>query len=295
MSSPVEQVLSRRASRPAAGVEAVSLVAAVALHVLIVALAFLLPRFQPRPEPLEFVPVKVIPAAALGVRRPAPPRPKPAPPQPEKAVQEPERPDPEPEPEPAKPEPVKPRPEPEKPAPKPVDQAPVLPTKEPEKRPDRARPSPATAPATPRKPVPEPPRPGPDSKGGKGTTGKPEDTGDQTGRRGSATGNPLGTTAFGSEIAGLDNPDFTYGYYIDQLLSRIDSNWVRPAVGDTVRAVVSFRIQRNGSITPPEITESSGNGAFDLAALRAVSNAAPFPPLPRAYRHDSLGVNLIVR
>jgi protein TonB len=292
MSNPVEQVLSRRAQRPTARLEAVSIGAAVALHVLLVAVAFLLPRFQPRPEPLEFVPVQVIPAAALGVRRPAPPRPKPAPPQPEKAVQEPERPAPEPEPEP---EPVKPKPAPEKPAPKPVDQAPVLPTKEPEKRPDRTRPSPPAPAASSRKPVPESPRSGPDSKAGKGTTGKPEDSGDQTGRRGSPTGNPLGTTSFGSEIAGLDNPDFTYGYYIDQLLSRINSNWVRPAVGDNVRAVVSFRIQRNGSITPPEVTESSGNGAFDLAALRAVSNAAPFPPLPRAYRHDSLGVNLIVR
>ena len=39
------------------------------------------------------------------------------------------------------------------------------------------------------------------------------------------------------------------------------------------------------------MAESSGYNSFDLAALRAVQNASPFPPLPRAYRHDSLGVN----
>jgi len=43
-----------------------------------------------------------------------------------------------------------------------------------------------------------------------------------------------------------------------------------------------------------KISESSGYNSFDLAALRAVQNAAPFPPLPRAYSHDDLGVNLIV-
>jgi TonB family protein len=43
------------------------------------------------------------------------------------------------------------------------------------------------------------------------------------------------------------------------------------------------------------VAQSSGYNSFDLAALRAVQNASPFPPLPRAYRQDSLGVNLIVR
>jgi protein TonB len=59
--------------------------------------------------------------------------------------------------------------------------------------------------------------------------------------------------------------------------------------------VVVFRIHQDGSITDLRVEQSSGFSAFDLAAMRAVSNAAPFPPLPRAYRHDSLGVNLIVR
>jgi protein TonB len=105
----------------------------------------------------------------------------------------------------------------------------------------------------------------------------------------------MGSTVFGSEIAGIDNPDFTYGYYLDRLLSLIDANWDRPALGSGVRAVISFRIERNGDMTGLRVSESSGYNSFDLAAMRAVQNASPFPPLPRAYRHDSLGVNLIVR
>jgi TonB family protein len=44
-----------------------------------------------------------------------------------------------------------------------------------------------------------------------------------------------------------------------------------------------------------EVRESSGSRAFDLAALRAVRNASPLPPLPASYREDVLAVNLIVR
>ncbi|MFY9826882.1 MAG: energy transducer TonB, partial [Thermoanaerobaculia bacterium] len=117
----------------------------------------------------------------------------------------------------------------------------------------------------------------------------------EAGRRGSATGNPLGTSAFGSQIAGLDNPDFKFGYYLDQLLSAIDAKWARPPLGDRVQCTIAFRIQRDGSIAELTVARSSGYNSFDLAALRAVQNAAPFPPLPRAYRNDSLGVNLIVR
>ena len=35
--------------------------------------------------------------------------------------------------------------------------------------------------------------------------------------------------------------------------------------------------------------------SFDLAGLRAVSAAAPMPPLPRDFPHDSLGVRLVIR
>ena len=263
MNQEVHRVLAARARRDGRRTEAASLAAAFLLHALALAVALILPRLQPRPEPLQFVPVQVIPAQALGVRRPAPPRPKP--------VEEKPAPEPEPEPEPPQEEP---EPEEAAPPPKPADDVPVLPSREETKKPEPKRPD---------KPAPtEETRPGV----------APGETGDQLGRRGASTGSPVGTTAFGSQI-GVENPDFTYGYYLDRLLSLIDAQWQRPNMGE-VKAVIHFQIGKDGSISDLRVAESSGYYSFDFAALRAVQSAAPFPPLPRGYKNDSLGVNLIV-
>ena len=279
----VNGVLAERARRTGRQAEARSLLAALALHGLLLAAALLAPRLTPRPEPLEFVPVQIIPAQALGVRRPAPPRRKtpPAPPAEET---------PAPEPEPAA----------APPKPEPADDVPVLPDPDSKKKKEETRPKPATPAATPAPSRPAP-DPGETSREGSGKTEEgtsgtaPGETGDQLGRRGGPRGNPLGTTAFGSEVGSLDNPDFTFGYYLDRMLSLIDAQWARPGMGSGVKAVIFFRIHRDGSMTDLRVEQSSGYNSFDLAALRAVQNAAPFPPLPRAYKHQDLGVNLIVR
>jgi protein TonB len=99
----------------------------------------------------------------------------------------------------------------------------------------------------------------------------------------------------GPAVAGLDNPSFTYGYYVDQMLGLIQAQWVRPPLGGGIEAMVSFRIQRDGRITDLRIERSSGYSSFDLAGLRAVQSASPLPPLPRSYTQGSLGVNLILR
>lgn len=112
--------------------------------------------------------------------------------------------------------------------------------------------------------------------------------------QGSPTGSPAGL-ALGAAVAGFDNPNFTYGYYVDQMLSLISTNWVRPPVGSGVETTVYFRIQRDGRVTEVRISHSSGINSFDLAALRAVQASSPLPPLPRGFRDGSLGVNLIVR
>lgn len=280
----MHRILAARSRRASRRPEAASLGAAFLLHALALAAVLILPRLQPKPEPLQFVPVQVIPAQALGVRRPAPPKQKP--------VAEAPRPvEPEPEP-PAQEEPEV------APPPKPDDDVPVLPREEPKKpepqKPETKKPEPkkpeprSTAPKTGEET--RPPQRTPPTDAPPGVA--PGESGDQLGRRGGATGSPLGTTAFGSRI-GVDNPEFTYGYYLDRLLSLIDAQWQRPNMGE-VQAVIHFTIERDGSISDLRVAESSGYNSFDYAALRAVQNAAPFPPLPRGYRGDSLGVNLIV-
>jgi TonB family protein len=164
----------------------------------------------------------------------------------------------------AKPEPV--------PAPAPKAEAPVLPDRKAKVEKPAARPEPRPEAAAPRPQTAEPSPP-----------------------EGTATGSTTGTLAFGAAVAGFDNPNFTYGYYVDQMLSKISSNWARPPVGSGVEAILYFRIQRDGRIDDLRIAHSSGYNGFDLAALRAVQASSPLPPLPRAFREDSLGVNLIVR
>jgi TonB family protein len=166
-----------------------------------------------------------------------------------------------PKPAPPKPEPVKPEPTPE-----PESKAPVLPDPKAKKAPEKKAPKATPAPAA---------------------TPEPE-------VQGSPTGASSGL-ALGAAVAGLDNPNFTYGYYVDQMLALISGNWVRPPVGSGVEATVYYRIQRDGRITELRIVRSSGYNSFDLAALRAVQASSPLPPLPRGFRDGSLGVNLIVR
>jgi TonB family protein len=287
VSREVDNILyerARRSQRSQRKAELAAVAGALALHLLFVAVAFAMPHLAPPPKPLEFVPVQIIPAQALGVRRPAPPRkrnPAPAPETPAPQTEEPE----------AKPEPQKPA------AP---DDIPVLPSPDDKKKPV-AKPTPTPAPTSPTSPDKSRPdkarqetgRSAESSEGPAGTA--PGETGDQLGRRGGPRGNALGTTAFGSELGGVDNPDFTYGYYLDRLLSLIDAQWARPSMGAGIKTVIFFRINRDGSMADLRVEQSSGYNSFDLAALRAVQNAAPFPPLPRAFQHDSLGVNLIVR
>jgi len=270
MDLAVDQVLAERSER-GRGPAVASVVGAIALHGLVVVAVIVVGRWASKPPPLDFVDVTVVPAAALGAPPAPPPTPTPPPPQPAAAPPEVatpapvlpvEKPKPKPKPEPAKPEPPDNRFDPTtrpKLLPPPRE---LLAQRVHETPPTPAAPAPTGPPAT---------------------------------RPGSATGTTSGTVQVGSSIATLDNPDFTYDYYTAQLLAAIDRAWTRPPVADGVHAIVSFHILRDGTISDLAVRETSGFNNFDLSALRAVQNAAPFPPLPRGYHHDWLGVNLMVR
>lgn len=169
-----------------------------------------------------------------------------------------------------KPRPAVPKPAPEpplpKPEPKPEPEVPALPETKPKTK-QRVEP-PAPAP----KPAPAP----------------------QEGPEGTPGGVTTGDSRLGAQVVGPEGTAFPYDYYLEQMLSQIRQNWVRPPV-EGIEALISFRVLRNGEIMDPEIRRSSGSRSFDLAALRAVHNASPLPPLPTSYGEDVLTVNLIVR
>lgn len=175
--------------------------------------------------------------------------------------------EPPPPPPPSQPEPPPPSPPPPPPKP-PPEEAPVLVAdpkkqKEPEKKPEV-------------KPAPPPPAAPPK-------------------RRGSPFGKSLGVSSKKATI-GVEDPNFTYGYYLDRVVGQISQAWSRPPVGSEIKqALFHFRIERNGTISNLRMVESSKSEIFDQTARRAIEASSPLPPLPKSYKQTSLGINLIVK
>jgi TonB family protein len=98
---------------------------------------------------------------------------------------------------------------------------------------------------------------------------------------GLSTGGAGGTSA---------NLDFCCQAFIQEMKVRVDERW-NPTPGATREAIVEFAIERDGSISKVELTQSSGNTAFDLAAKRSVLNVR-LSPLPAAFTEPRLMIRL---
>ncbi len=115
------------------------------------------------------------------------------------------------------------------------------------------------------------------------------------GGTGEGTGDGTGEGFGGGFDDGL--ADFPYAYYLNRIQDELRVNWfpsrIDPGPGVILQSVVYFRIYRDGKIDTVKITRSSGLPNFDMIAQRAVTNAAPFPPLPAEYDGEYLGINLL--
>lgn len=56
------------------------------------------------------------------------------------------------------------------------------------------------------------------------------------------------------------------------------------------KTVVYFSVRRSGEVSNVQIAIPSGHSATDKAALSAVKRAAPFAPLPTAYKQDQINI-----
>lgn len=88
----------------------------------------------------------------------------------------------------------------------------------------------------------------------------------------------------------LENADFKYSYYTTAIVKKISRYWQWSNMYSSYRAVVYFRIEKDGFVKSVEIKESSGDEGFDENAIRAVQLASPFAPLPEGYNQEHLGV-----
>lgn len=98
-------------------------------------------------------------------------------------------------------------------------------------------------------------------------------------------------TPFGETV--LENANFPYSYYLEQMLNKIDQGWENPVRSDLpLSTVIYFRIQKNGSVTDLQIEAPSGIAQFDNACRRAILSSDPFPPLPAEFSDLYLGIHL---
>jgi periplasmic protein TonB len=90
----------------------------------------------------------------------------------------------------------------------------------------------------------------------------------------------------------LDVTDFPYAWYLRQVLQKVEERWQTQnrSSEPSQKPRIYVEIRRDGSIVPPRIEQTSGSSFYDRAALRAITEASPFPPLPADWANPSLRV-----
>lgn len=101
------------------------------------------------------------------------------------------------------------------------------------------------------------------------------------------------TTGAAADGISFDGGAFPYDAFVARMRHKIAAAWQVPAGSQTIerQAVIYFRVHRGGDITHVAVEQPSGVFLFDQSCQRAVIEAAPFPPLPRGYADDYLGVH----
>ncbi|UCG62406.1 MAG: energy transducer TonB [Candidatus Zixiibacteriota bacterium] len=99
----------------------------------------------------------------------------------------------------------------------------------------------------------------------------------------------------GSPFAGatIDNASFDYPYWFTQTFNKLAANFRNTVVIDgRVVCVVYFQVLRSGRMVELRVEQSSGIPAFDRVCLTAVEKSAPFPPLPKDFRDEIIGISV---
>lgn len=107
------------------------------------------------------------------------------------------------------------------------------------------------------------------------------------------------------ETISLDSTDFTYTSYLHGVKFKIEGVWRYPDAAKKSalqgRGLVSFTIQRDGTLGDLKLLSSSGYPILDEAILKAIRDASPFNPMTENMRVKRLNVvatfeyNLVVQ
>lgn len=99
----------------------------------------------------------------------------------------------------------------------------------------------------------------------------------------------------GLQGIGTDVP-FPFASYLSEVRDLITDLWEEPSWLSSgtggAKAVVVFRITRDGTLAKVLLAVPSGMTALDKSAVQAVEAANPLPPLPAEFKNEYLDVNL---
>jgi periplasmic protein TonB len=85
--------------------------------------------------------------------------------------------------------------------------------------------------------------------------------------------------------------DFPFASYLRSVQAKITERWAGKAISGQ-QPVATFDIARDGRVSALAIEKPSGNQYYDQAALRAITEAAPFPPLPADFPRSAVRVHI---
>ncbi len=92
----------------------------------------------------------------------------------------------------------------------------------------------------------------------------------------------------------IGNGDFgtRFGYYIEGIRRKMDSNWYKPEVDPRTprgtRAYILFTIRRDGSVSGVQLDRSSGSTTLDRSCVRAAQRVDTFGALPAQYNQSTV-------
>lgn len=105
-------------------------------------------------------------------------------------------------------------------------------------------------------------------------------------------------TAFGDsdddELVSLDTTDVKYASYFARIKHAIERVWIYPSdalqrgIGGDVS--LKFRISKDGNLMGVHLVDKSGYEILDVAALKAVKEAAPFYPFPKNIQREKVSI-----
>lgn len=86
------------------------------------------------------------------------------------------------------------------------------------------------------------------------------------------------------------NTDVIFKPYMKNLQKKIEKNWNPFHASTSVKSVIYFKINKDGTIDNCSVVKSSGIPPFDTSTLNAIRFSAPFAPLPKEYKGDSVDI-----